>query len=277
MLNASHTHCGPVLRGTLYDAYPLDDVEKKKIDAYSNELESTLVRTVGEALAQLVPASVAVGQGETDFAVNRRNNREPDVPALKASHGLRGPTDHSVPVLAVRRADGQLLAVVFGYACHNTTLSIQQWNGDYAGFAESNLEAAHPGATALFFMGCGADQNPIPRRTIELAKKYGRMMTDAVQAVLAGKLESLPAKLEEHYETVTLHLGAVPTRSELEARARDRAGYVSRWGTRLLKELEAGRASAANLSLSDRSLAAGRQAVVDCARGRGRRRFRSAI
>ncbi len=225
-----------------HDAYPLDDVEKKKIDAYSSELESTLVRTVGEALAQLVPASVAVGQGETDFAVNRRNNREPDVPALKARHALRGPTDHSVPVLAVRRADGQLLAVVFGYACHNTTLSIQQWNGDYAGFAESNLEAAHPGATALFFMGCGADQNPIPRRTIELAKKYGRMMTDAVQAVLAGKLESLPSKLEEHYETVTLHLGAVPTRSELEARARDRAGYVSRWGTRLLKELDAGRA-----------------------------------
>jgi neutral ceramidase len=242
MLNASHTHCGPVLRGALYDAYPLDDAEKRKIDAYSSELESTLVRTVGEALAQLVPASVAVGQGTTDFAVNRRNNREPDVPALKASHALRGPSDHSVPVLAVRRADGQLLAVVFGYACHNTTLSTQQWNGDYAGFAESNLEAAHPGATALFFMGCGADQNPIPRRTVELAKKYGGMMTTAVEAALAGKMESLPPKLEEHYETVTLHLGAEPTRSELEARASDRAGYVSRWGTRLLKELDAGRA-----------------------------------
>jgi neutral ceramidase len=241
MLNASHTHCGPVLRGALYDAYPLDDAEKKKIEAYSAELENTIVRTVGAALAPLVPASVAVGQGATDFAVNRRNNREPDVPALKASHALRGPSDHSVPVLAVRRADGQLMAVVFGYACHNTTLSIQQWNGDYAGFAESNLETAHPGATALFFMGCGADQNPIPRRTVELAKKYGGMMTAAVEAVLAGKMESLPPKLEEHYETVTLHLGAAPTRSELEARARERTGYVSRWGTRLLKELDAGR------------------------------------
>jgi hypothetical protein len=90
-------------------------------------------------------------------------------------------------------------------------------------------------------MGCGADQNPIPRRTVELAKKYGGMMTAAVEAVLAGKMESLPPKLEEHYETVTLHLGAEPTRSGLEARARDRAGYVSRWGTRLLKELDAGR------------------------------------
>src|SRR5580704_9650080 len=45
MLNASHTHCGPVLRGALYDAYPLDDVEKKNIEAYSRELEEKIVRT----------------------------------------------------------------------------------------------------------------------------------------------------------------------------------------------------------------------------------------
>jgi hypothetical protein len=146
-----------------------------------------------------------------------------------------------VPVLAVRHPNGKLLAVVFGYACHNTTLGIQQWNGDYAGFAESNLERANPGATALFFMGCGADQNPIPRHTIELARKYGRMMSDAVQAVLGGKLESLPPMLRMHYETVTLHLGAAPTRTELTARARERTAYTSRWGARLLAELDAGR------------------------------------
>jgi neutral ceramidase len=241
MLNASHTHCGPVLRGALYDAYPLDDVQKKKIAAYSSELESAIVRAVGEALAHAVPATVAVGQGTTDFAVNRRNNREPDVPALRASHALRGPFDHSVPVLAVRHPDGRLLAVVFGYACHNTTLGIQQWNGDYAGFAESNLEQAQHGAVALFFMGCGADQNPIPRRTVELARKYGESMSSAVQSVLAGKMESLPPELRTHYETVTLHLGAAPTRAELAARANERTAYTSRWGTRLLKELDAGR------------------------------------
>jgi neutral ceramidase len=242
MLNASHTHCGPVLRGALYDAYPLDDAQKKKIEAYSSELESTLVRTVGEALARRVPATVSVGQGSTDFAVNRRNNREPDVPVLRASHALQGPTDHSVPVLAVRQPDGKLLAVVFGYACHNTTLGIQQWNGDYAGFAESNLEEAHPRAVALFFMGCGADQNPVTRRTVELAQRYGRLMSDVVQAVLSKKLESLPPKLRTRYETVTLHLGAAPTRAELTVRAHERTAYTSRWGARLLKELDAGHA-----------------------------------
>ncbi|HEV8001584.1 MAG TPA: neutral/alkaline non-lysosomal ceramidase N-terminal domain-containing protein, partial [Planctomycetaceae bacterium] len=241
MLNASHTHCGPVLRGALYDAYPLEETQKKLIADYSSELESAIVRSVGAALAHMVPVSVSVGQGSTDFAVNRRNNREPDVPALRVSNALRGPIDHSVPVLAVRQPDGKLLAVVFGYACHNTTLGIQQWNGDYAGFAESNLEQAHPGVVALFFMGCGADQNPIPRRTVELAHRYGDMMSSAVQAVLAAKMESLPPKLKTHYETVTLNLGAAPTRAELTARAHERTAYTSRWGTRLLKELDAGR------------------------------------
>jgi neutral ceramidase len=240
MLNASHTHCGPVLRGALYDAYPLDEAEKKKIETYSAELEAAIVRTVGEALAHTVPASLTVGQGSTDFAVNRRNNREADVPALREKKTLRGPVDHSVPVLAVRGADEKLLAVAFGYACHNTTLGIQQWNGDYAGFAESNLEDAHPGAVALFFMGCGGDQNPVPRHTVELARKYGRMMSDAVQAVLEGsKLESLPPELRTHYETVTLYLGAAPTWEDLRARAHDRSAYVARWAKRLLQEREA--------------------------------------
>ncbi|HEV8003522.1 MAG TPA: hypothetical protein VGP63_26905, partial [Planctomycetaceae bacterium] len=57
-----------------------------------------------------------------------------------------------------------------------------------------------------------------------------------------AKMEPLPPKLRTHYETVTLNLGAAPTRAELTARANERTAYTSRWGTRLLKELDAGRA-----------------------------------
>jgi neutral ceramidase len=243
MLNASHTHSGPVLRGALYDIYPLDASELKKIESYSASLEATIVRTVGEALAHLVPASLQRGEGSTDFAVNRRNNREPDVPALRAQHALRGPSDHSVPVLAVRRADGKLLAVLFAYACHNTTLDIQEWSGDYAGFAETALEESHPGAVALFCMGCGADQNPIPRRKVELCRRYGRMMSDAVEAVLAKPLEPLSSQLQTQFETVPLELGAPPTREHLKSLTTSKTApaYYQRWATRLLKQLDEGR------------------------------------
>ncbi|HAH46056.1 MAG TPA: hypothetical protein DCM07_14620, partial [Planctomycetaceae bacterium] len=103
----------------------------------------------------------------------RRNNVEAEVPGLRKAHDLKGPVDHSVPVLAVKDKDGQLKTLVFGYACHNTTLGIQKWCGDYAGFAQYDLEAMFPGVTAMFYMGCGADQNPLPRRTQELAESYG--------------------------------------------------------------------------------------------------------
>ena len=273
MLNASHTHSGPVLRSALYDAYPLDQEQIKRIEAYSTRLEGTIVRTVGEALARMAPVRVSRGEGKTDFAVNRRNNREPDVPELKKRHALRGPTDHSVPVLAVRGLDGKLRAVVFAYACHNTTLGIQQWNGDYAGFAETNLETAYPGSVALFCMGCGGDQNPIPRRSVELCRHYGQMMSDAVAAVLARPLERLAPKLRTEYESVTLELGAAPTRDELKSLAENGAGaYIKRWAARLLREMDAGR-PLARLSLSRRNLAAGGQAVVDRVGRRGRRRL----
>ena len=41
---------------------------------------------------------------------------------------------------------GRLRAVVFGYACHNTTLGAEstQFHGDYAGFAQAWLEQEHP-------------------------------------------------------------------------------------------------------------------------------------
>src|SRR5207248_5583803 len=95
------------------------------------------------------------------------------------------PADHDVPVLAAHDAKGKLKGVIFGYACHATVLSYQKWCGDYPGFAAMELEKAHPGAVAMFVAGCGADQNPLPRRSVALAQGYGKQLADAVEAVLA--------------------------------------------------------------------------------------------
>src|SRR5207249_10161500 len=133
----------------------------------------------------LKPARLSFGQGTARFAVNRRNNREAEVPKLLGQGAtLRGPVDHDVPVLRVTTPDGKPRAVVFGYACHNTTMQFYQWCGDYAGFAQQYLEEKHAGAMALFWIGCGGDANPLPRSKIELCQKYGRQLADAVVKVL---------------------------------------------------------------------------------------------
>jgi hypothetical protein len=241
MLSASHTHCGPVLRGALYDIYPLDDKQRALIEAYSNQLESKIVETVEKALNDLAPARLAGGQGKTRFAVNRRNNPEGSVPKLIQENGLQGPSDHSVPVLAVLLPDGKLKAVLFGYACHNTTMSFNKWCGDYAGFAQMALEKSHTNATAMFFMGCGADQNPLPRRQLEVAERYGYMLAAAVEEVLLAPPQTLPPKLRTRMEMVTLHLGAAPTEAELERLSTDQNASTRRWATRLLAQLKAGK------------------------------------
>ena len=114
-----------------------------------------------------------MGHGAVGFAVNRR---EPTPEGVQIGVNPEGPVDHDVPVLKVTAPDGKLRAVLFGYACHNTTLGgdFYQIGGDYAGYAQAELEKAHPGATALFVMLCGGDQNPNPRGTLDLARQHGR-------------------------------------------------------------------------------------------------------
>jgi neutral ceramidase len=241
VLCVSHTHCSPVLRGALYDVYPLDAAQITMIEKYSDELEAKMVEAVGKAIADLAPAQVTAGEGKAGFAINRRNNLEPDVPRLIAQGKLKGPVDHSVPVLAVCLPDGKLKAVLFGYACHNTVLDFYKWCGDYAGYAQLALEKSHPDATAMFFIGCGADQNALPRHELHLAQRYGNMLAAAVEEALLAPPQPLAAELRTAREMVTLHLGAPPTESDLEKLTADKTPMTRRWATRLLADLKAGK------------------------------------
>jgi neutral ceramidase len=241
LLSASHTHCGPVLRGALLDIYPLDKNQVALIEKYAAGLEAKILETVGKALADLAPARVAAGQGTCGFAVNRRNNPEPEVPKHINQGALKGPVDHSVPVLAIYLPDGKLKAVLFGYACHNTVMDFYKWSGDYAGFAQLALEKSHPDATAMFFMGCGADQNPQPRRKLELAERFGNMLAAAVEEVLLAPPRTLAPELRTTMAMVTLHLGPPPTEAELEKLATDKTPMIRRWAERLLAEQKSGK------------------------------------
>lgn len=168
LMNASHTHCGP--------AYTRDDAKD-----YFDWLSGTLVQLVGQAIDRLEEASLSYCYARCGFAMNRRT---PTDSGYRNHPNPDGPVDHTVPVLRVAGADGQLRAVLFGYACHNTTMGFLRWLGDYAGYAQEYLEQDHPGVTALFMTGCGADQNPYPRSRLEYAQRHGRSLATAVEAAL---------------------------------------------------------------------------------------------
>ena len=236
MLTCSHTHCGPVVQDNLSDMYDMTPEQPEKIRGYTDHLRGWMVETIAAAVKDLKPATLAIGQGTARFAVNRRqvtdkgviNGRNPD-----------GPVDHSVPVLEVKDADRKVKAVVFGYACHNTTMSFYEWCGDYAGFAQIEVEKKHPGALAMFWIGCGADANPLPRSKIELCEQYGKELAGAVEDALA-KPTPLTDKLSAKYAEIELPFDAIPGKDRWSEEALSKTHAVRMRAEKMLKKLEAG-------------------------------------
>jgi neutral ceramidase len=235
LLNASHTHCGPELRVARAELAELPPERVAQSRAYMETLEKKLVDLVGQALNDLQPAKLGYSHARAGFAMNRRL---PAGDTFRNSPYPDGPVDQSVPVLRVDDADGNLRAVLFGYACHNTTLGIYQFCGDYAGYAQEYLEEAHPGVTALFMMGCGGDQNPYPRRTVELAQQHGRALANAVEVALEVRPRPIAGPLKSVYDQAALQFAPPPSRDELQKMAQSSDRYDRRRGRALLEELD---------------------------------------
>lgn len=214
VMNASHTHCGPEYR-------EIKEGEKTE-GHYSAFLRERLTRIVDEAIGKLAPAQLSQAHARCGFAMNRRRNYELPAtdPNSKKAPNPDGPVDHNVPVLMVQSPGTNLCAVLFSYACHNTTLSstsmtnnVQRYefNGDYAGFAQETLQTGRPGLTAMFMEGCGADQNPYPRhymvsyvKPLEFAQQHGRTLAFAVEAAMAAHVRPVRGPIRAAFDYVTL-------------------------------------------------------------------------
>jgi hypothetical protein len=251
---ASHTHSGPGRR-----AQPAADLLVRARRGRQGPHVHHWLREPGRRRrrpggVELAPATCGTASGSAGFAVNRRANKEADVaqrarpraggdvagtaelaearsrpgrprPAGAGGDGrrrqaagrrvrVRLPRDHARRVRLVRR-----LARVRG-------------RGD---------RAAHPGATAMFVAGCGADQNPLPRRTVELAKAYGRRSPPAWRPPSRPRRARSPGPLATAYAEIDLPFGQLPTREQLEQQKasidpKDR--YLARRAGLLLERLE---------------------------------------
>lgn len=221
LLNASHTHCGPELRVKRMKQDGRTEEQVRQSEEYFAELEKKITAVIGQAIAAMEPAKLGYSHARCGFAMNRRL---PTATGFSNSPNPAGPVDQAVPVLRVEGADGKLRAVLFGYACHNTTLSFFQFCGDYAGFAQQYLQENHPGMTALFMMGCGGDQNPYPRRQVDHASQHGRALANAVEAALEPKSKPLTGPLHSSLEYVTLDFAPIdPAKLAEEAKSRTKA------------------------------------------------------
>jgi hypothetical protein len=219
VFNSSHTHTGPVVRENLETMYNFDAAQAKAVDDYKQFLFNKLVEVAGLALGDLQPAQLDFGQTTAGFAANRR---EFTANGVRIGVNPQGPVDRSVPVLRVSAPNGKVRAVLFGYACHNTTLTgeFYQISGDYAGYAQAEIERALPGAVALFYELCGGDQNPNPRSKLELAERHGAELAQAVVKTVHSKLQPVTGRVKSAYQIVELPL-APHSREQFERELSD--------------------------------------------------------
>ncbi len=237
VLFASHTHAGPQL---------VEPDEPARVGfranvAYTRALEDKLVRVVGAALARMGPADLSYGVGRAHFALNRR---EPTPKGIKLGKYPAGPTDESVPILRVRDADGKPLAVVFGYACHNTTLrpDMMRIDPDFAGYAQDRIELDNPGALAMFVTGCAGDADPHPFGTLVMARDHGEELAGAVKFVLdhPNWLNPLTGRLRSAYIETTLHFAGPTDRASYEKLLGDPNQGRQRHARRMIEAIDQG-------------------------------------
>jgi hypothetical protein len=93
----------------------------------------------------------------------------------------------------------------------------------------------------MFWAGCGGDQNPLPRRSVELAQQYGRQLADAVDQVLDGEMTDVTPALDTRYREIDLAFDKLPTREQWERDAQSSNRYTAARGRLYLQRLDDGR------------------------------------
>lgn len=262
LLNCSHTYCGPELRLYRETLHHIPAPQMVKMRSYLDWLDKRIVDLIGKALADLQAARLTQSESSADFAINRRNNKGAEIEERRAAGTLKGPVDHAVPVLRVVDSNDKEMAIVFGYACHNTTMGFFKTSGDYAGYAQKFIEEKHPGAAAMFVMGAGGDQNPSPRRQIKHLTIHGRALADAVERALSGKQAGVDSSLRVARRDAHLEFQPHADRATLEKQTQSKNQY-ERWKANyILGQLDQGKTLSRKYELPVQALRLGNQILM---------------
>jgi hypothetical protein len=211
VLQATHTHNGPVLVETLdpYISYGLTDLTE--VTAYGAWLVDRVVEAAQQALAApQTPVTLDYQVLAQTFAINRVGlpYNETDVPLLTA----RGP-------------GGEPVAAIFGYGCHPVAAGLQTlYDGDYPAGACAFVEDS-TGAFALFVQGAGGDQNPRGAASWSLRDQWGDSLGSAVVRGLDTPGRTLAGGISTAVQGLTLPLDVDASPGNLAA---VRADYTDR-------------------------------------------------
>ncbi len=220
---------------------PLPPEQRARIERYTSTLTDAIESAALSALRDRAPASLAWGQGRAGFAANRRVLKNGKWVGFGVNPN--GPVNPSLPVLTATDPAGKVRAVLFGFACHCTTLGgdFNKICAEWTGYACDEVERQSPGAVAIAIIGCGADANPEPRRNLDDAKQHGTAAAAEVNRLLAARsgLTPLLGRIQCRFRQIELPLEPLPGRAALIERTR-RPGSEGFLARTLIERLDRG-------------------------------------
>jgi neutral ceramidase len=214
LLNLSHTHSGPATGLSFPGNSGISPALTNNIVEYTKVFQKKVAQCAEEALSKMEPVRLSYGSGVASFAMNRR---EMTTNGVILGVNPRGYVDRTVPVLRIDSESGEVKAVLFGYACHGTTLDSDSLlvSPDYPGYARDVIQKKYPKAEALFIASLGGSANPYPRTGLQFAKDHGAVLGAEVCRVLDGKLRAIRGPLTTEMDSAELPLQSL-SRTELE-------------------------------------------------------------
>jgi neutral ceramidase len=152
-LTATHTHSGPVNRGSWLDE------GMELVGPYWDALPGRVAESVNAAKWSAKPAHVGVGRGSSSINVNRRPAL--DDGTLFTGRNWDGFVDREVGIVAINDHDGNPIATLLNYTCHPTILgpANKLLSPDYPGYARKVVEQ-YAGGLCLFLQGAAGNCGP---------------------------------------------------------------------------------------------------------------------
>lgn len=160
LVACSHTHSAPM-------TYLANAPDEDAVARYRNDVYGALASAMTRAVADLQPATLAVGRVlAPGWAFNRRPiyaNGEVGSHGPAAGygfHGMEDVADEDLAVLLVRGRDGAIRGGLVTFACHPTCMELAvPYSADYAGELMTALERRY-GGTFGFLLGAAGDTAP---------------------------------------------------------------------------------------------------------------------
>jgi hypothetical protein len=231
ILNASHTHSGPVL----------NDMQNPTSSDYVQMIEAKLFAGIDEACLKLEPVILERGAGDCRIGINRRKivNGE-----MSMAPNPEGPIDQEVSVIRFRsKLTNETKGVLFHYTCHPTTTDNKFISSEFPGVAMEHVEKAiGGGAIASYVQGCCGDIRPALIKDDAFFRgddsdvlRLGKQLSDVVLHVLGMPMEELsPGLISSSSAEVMLPFEHVPSDEQLQAGSLEQ-GLIGDWSRKLLE------------------------------------------